>query len=51
MRRPWRGATLHIQRVAGMAPGEVKVTVDGQPLGSGVLGEARAGAEVRVEYG
>ncbi len=50
MRRPWRGATLHveIERVAGLAPGEVEVTIDGQPLTGGVLGEVRAGAEVRV---
>jgi cellobiose phosphorylase len=50
MRRPWRGATLHIEieRVAGMEPGEVEVTVDAQPLAGGVLGEVRAGAVVRV---
>jgi cellobiose phosphorylase len=53
MKRPWRGATLHIEieRVAGMVPGEVEVTVDGEPLAGGVLGEGRAGAKVRVRCG
>lgn len=53
MKRPWRGATLHIEieRVEGMKPGKVEVTVDGEPLSSCVLGEVRAGAEVRVRYG
>ena len=50
LRRPWRGARLHveIERVAGLAQGEVEVTVDDQPLAEGVLGDVRAGAEVRV---
>lgn len=50
MRRPWRGAWLRveIERVAGMAAGEVEVTVDGEALAGGVLREVRAGAEVRV---
>jgi cellobiose phosphorylase len=50
MRRPWRGATLHveIERVAEMVPGEVEVTVDGQPLAGGVLKEVREEAEMRV---
>ncbi len=50
MMRPWRGARLHveIERVAGMAGGEVDVTVDGEPLGACALAEVRAGAEVRV---
>ena len=50
MKRPWRGATLHIEieRVAGLKPGEVEVTVDGEPLEGGVLKDGRAGTEVRV---
>jgi len=50
MRRPWRGAQLQIEieRMAGLAPGDVEVTVDGEPLGSCVLGEVRNGTEARI---
>ncbi len=51
MRRPWRGAWLHveIERAPEMTAGEVEVTVDGQVLEGHVLGEVRAGGDVKVQ--
>jgi len=52
MRRPWRGATLDVTvvRDEGLAPGEVRVEVDGRPLDGSLLPPLPAGgtAEVRV---
>ena len=50
MQRPWRGARLHIdiEKAPELAPGEVKLEIDGRSLAGGVLGEVEAGTEPRV---
>lgn len=51
MTRPWRGATLEVAvvRDAELAPGQVRVAVDGTPLEGTLLSPVPAGATVRVE--
>lgn len=51
MRRPWRGATLDvtIARDGSLAPGEVRVAVDGKPLDGTLLPPLPAGSSARVE--
>ncbi len=51
MTRPWRGATLDVTvvRDPSLAPGEVRVAVDGRPLEGTLLPPVPAGAAVRVE--
>ena len=50
MTRPWRGATLEVAvvRDTALAPGEVRVTVDGRPVEGTLLPPPPAGAAVRV---
>ncbi len=50
MTRPWRGATVEVAvaRDAALAPGEVRVAVDGKPLEGTLLPPVPAGATVRV---
>ena len=50
MTRPWRGATVEVAvaRDAALAPGEVRVAVDGKPLEGTLLPPVPAGSTVRV---
>lgn len=51
MLRPWRGATLDVKvlRDGSLAPGEVRVAVDGTPLGGTMLAPLAAGTRAGVE--
>jgi cellobiose phosphorylase len=51
MIRPWRGARLRIEieRVEGLAPGEIEVEINGHLLAGGLLGDVDAGEERRVK--
>jgi hypothetical protein len=49
MRRPWRGATLHVSIERAPGTDGVEVDVDGERLEGGVLREApEPGRELRV---
>lgn len=51
MRRPWRRAALDVTvvRDGALAPGEVRVAVDGRPLGGTLLPPLPAGTSAAVE--
>ncbi len=50
MKRPWRGATLDVTvaRDESLAPGDVRVVVDGKPIEGTLVPPAPAGATMRV---